>query len=226
MKTSVHNYSNKKCPDRIFGKIKKIGANWKWTIIDKIREEMTGFNDDQKYKHLRKRGEQPAIVLILESPHSNEFNSSGKPIAPAMGVSGQNIYKYFCDIINGASSGNKQTANNLNALVSFLNNNAGKEICVYIVNSVQYQCSLGIKPICHIIKESNWVDEWFAGPDFDERCNILNKEAFFINLCTSGVFVPMKEMVKERLNALGITDNDCEGPHPSSWNRLKKIEFK
>ena len=226
MKTSVHNYSNKKCPDRIFGKIKKIGANWKWTIIDKIREEMTGFNDDQKYKHLRKRGEQPAIVLILESPHSNEFNSSGKPIAPAMGVSGQNIYKYFCDIINGASSGNKQTANNLNALVSFLNNNAGKEICVYIVNSVQYQCSLGIKPICHIIKESNWVDEWFAGPDFDERCNILNKEAFFINLCTSGVFVPMKEMVKERLNALGITDNYCEGPHPSSWNRLKKIEFK
>lgn len=225
MKTSVHNYSNKKCLDRIFGKINKSGANWEWTIIDQTRKGKKGFNDDQKYEDLGEREEQPAIVLILESPHINEFDSSGNPIAPAMGVSGQNIYKYFCAIINGASSG-KQTANNSNALEDFLDNNAEKEICVYIVNSVQYQCSLGIKPICHIIKESNWVDEWFAGPDFDKRCDGLNKEAFFINLCTSGVFVPMKEMVKERLIALGIINNYCEGPHPSSWNRLKNIEFK
>lgn len=139
----------------------------------------------------------------------------------------ENIYGHLCDIFNNISKYKNASSD----LDSFLTDNKESIIDILVVNSIQFQCSLGITPICNIIKESNWIDEWYSSKnDFSKRveqiCSL--KDFFIINLCTKGVFIPTKEIVKNELfNCnLKIDNKYCEGPHPSSWGRLKKVEFK
>ena len=62
----------------------------------------------------------PKIILVLESPHTNEFGDN--KIAPAQGTSGRNIEKYLPYIFSVQQFNGYYVA---------------------IVNSIQYQCSLG-----------------------------------------------------------------------------------
>ena len=46
--------------------------------------------------------EQPTLVIVLESPHRDEYGSSvDKPITPARGATGVRIHKYLCHVLNG-----------------------------------------------------------------------------------------------------------------------------
>lgn len=235
MKTEVKIYSGSKCPDSIFGQIQYNNV-WGWKAIDDNRKNLLQKEAGDIEKIFKKLDNgkdeyigKPCILLILESPHINEYKDPNNPCA-ANGTTGKNIGKYLCNIFNNIGVNKKICKNNSSTLIKFLNKNQLHIINILVVNSVQYQCSLGIEPICHIIKEENWMDEWFSNRnDFISRLGkIYSKNScFIINLCTSGVFVPMKTIVKDNLHTkLNVQNNYCEGPHPSSWSRLKKIEFK
>ncbi len=228
MKIKVKNYSTKKCADSIFGQIEHKQCGWGWISLNKKRQKLLQAQSStgMVFKDYKKTRHNPIIILILESPHCAE-HANAKPCA-ANGRSGKNIFSHLCDVFNNpnTSSGAK-FINNSPTLTSFLNNNIDKTIDVWVVNSVQYQCSLGITPICHIIKESNWIDEWHSSRnDFIQRITDMadTRDVVVINLCTQGVFVPMKEIVKNSLS--GFNNNYCDGPHPSSWGRLKHVEIK
>jgi hypothetical protein len=105
--------------------------------------------DDQKYslKRFQSRGKYvrysrfrdrsasyksqlPAIVIVLESPHKDEYlydMKKIKPIAPAQGVTGEKIDSYLIDIIN--------------AYKNLMKINQ-PEYRVLLVNPIPYQTSL------------------------------------------------------------------------------------
>ena len=82
------------------------------------------------------------IVIILESPHTKEFANEKQPItSPAMGITGTMLQIYFS--------------------YSFFEQRLGKEYLqedyrVILMNSIQYQCSLGEEDT-HIYRDHVWL---------------------------------------------------------------------
>ena len=229
MKTSIKNYSDQPCDNAILGEIQYSANQWDWSSLQKNRKHPSNhsippFTGEDK--------ESPAILLILESPHTSEFKSNGVPIRPANGTSGRNLIQNLCNILNNYGTSTSKFSYTSIELNNFLFRNKSKTITIWILNSIQKQCSLGICPINNIIKESNWLNEWLdAGNNFvselDKITLVCKREFFIINLCTKGEYVPLKTMVEDRLiDYLNGQGNHCSGPHPSSWGIIKKVDFK
>ena len=91
----IHAFSieSKKCEDNLVAKVEYINNEWKFkenNILpnDRIAEPNI----------LIKNKVNDRIVIILESPHKDEY--SKQITAPAMGTTGENINKYLLDILN------------------------------------------------------------------------------------------------------------------------------
>ena len=148
------------------------------------------------------------IVIILESPHVDEFDSNGKAKGPAQGKTGDFFDIYFEQLL-------KQ---------SIISNIIGTSThAVVFVNSVQYQCSLGKRPLKGINRNNcnrNWKLCFQSGCDIDlvDRLNALNPIAV-INLCTA----TLKKDVEQKVCHFS---NYTRGNHPISWryNKNRKIQ--
>ena len=109
--------SYRKCPDNYVGMLSIRGENW---FIQK------GARYENKRLVLRKRNtKKEKIVIILESPHRDEFMLN--LTAPALGATGEKIHRYLYNLLY-----------NYNLLNS-------RETEIYIVNAIQFQCSLGFE---------------------------------------------------------------------------------
>ena len=109
--------SYRKCQDNYIGKLSIAGE--KWFIQKEARYENKGLI-------LRKRTtKNEKIVIILESPHRDEFMLNFT--APALGKTGEKIHTHLHRLL--------YNYNLLNC----------KETEIYIVNAIQFQCSLGFE---------------------------------------------------------------------------------
>lgn len=120
------------------------------------------------------------IVIILESPHKSEFirkNSASDFFdseihsSPALGVTGSNLQKYFTDEY-------------LRSVIP----NLPQKYRVILMNSIQYQCSLGLSP--NKCRDHMWLSLWFGSngiiqDSFVTRLQSYNPDYIF-NLCTVG----------------------------------------
>ena len=112
-----------RCPDVIYSKPINIWKdhkpNYLKTAGGKIAElqAVKSISISRQRKRVK---DIPKIILVLESPHTKEF-SVGK-IAPAQGTTGRDIKKYLPSIFSAPQFDGYYVA---------------------IVNSIQYQCSLG-----------------------------------------------------------------------------------
>ena len=135
------------CPDQIVGQIEKddndnILVDWseydfKTRINIDYRSEI---NIDNK------------IILILESPHVEEFV---EPYGPAKGVTGKNIRNLF------------QAVCGEDLLIGKYN--------LILMNAIQYQCSLGLPTKYYRDKVFDSVWECFGRSNFESRINKLVK---------------------------------------------------
>lgn len=107
--------SFKKCPDNYIGYVSNTESNL--FAIANLRCANRG-----KIK-IKKLTDRQRIVVILESPHKSEFRS--QLIAPALGVTGERIHSHLWKILQNAALLTKEKQD------------------VYLVNAIQYQCSLG-----------------------------------------------------------------------------------
>lgn len=217
-KPVIRNFSSKNCPDEIFG-ILEVTTNNNVCKCNWTKTRNT--NNSQYSSNIRNNildsisfqkgcaNIAGAIFIILESPHIDEYHNSGNPKGPAMGKTGQKIEKCFNKIIENAI--NKKTLVLGNG--SFL---------VCLLNAIQYQCSMGISPINHYVKEMNFI-RYYPKNDLITRINKLNKKSgnnlkMIVNSCTEGVIVPLHELVNyvlvQHFNSSSIIiKNTC---HPSS----------
>ena len=155
---------SEKCEDNLVAKVEYINNEWKFkenNILpnDRIAEPNI----------LIKNKVNDRIVIILESPHKDEY--SKQITAPAMGTTGENINKYLLDILN-KKIGNPQIDK--------------KEYDVILMNAIQYQTSLGIDT--EYFRDRVWLTLWNKGDlrkEFIKRLEGYNADIVF-NFCTNG----------------------------------------
>lgn len=202
--------------------------------------------DDRKNKgyDIPPKSENKRLIIILESPHTDEFEDEF--IAPALGRTGNSLDKYFLEILH------KYFSHNLPPKEGNYE--------VILMNAVQYQCSAGLPT--KLYRDFFWLKFWFKGKKKSDFVSRLKKYKpdIVINLCTKGCHDcdpnlhdnPKVINRKYLQNRIGLYSNDypelqditsavtlqsfvdksiisaypnipiIEGPHPLSWIRNKK----
>ena len=188
------------CPDQYVGIIKS-KENWrnfgKRTDIFKKRTSKTQI----------KIAEDKIFLLILESPHTDEFDKNNEAIGPANGKTGRHIRKYICDIFGDGYQGYH----------------------LVLMNVVPFQCSLcvGTKHFRDDVFKKIWHEN---GKDFfvDRLTELFkSKPGNFIiaNCCTKGYSKkePLYKCVSTAIESIRLPYIQLD--HPSiTWNTKKARE--
>jgi hypothetical protein len=218
---------DKQVPDVYRYDLKSKGGQWKLFEPNNIRlanKWISKTSTNNKYNTISKDKQKNNILIILESPHNDEYEyqPTFKPLQPANGSTGRYFFTYFIkDILSDKKS-------MLTPLKKHLKRRITYRIC--FVNPVPFQTSL------HYILNSGKKGK--IGIDKDIRNAVWNKlfthcksdfirrvESYkpfmILNSCTGG-----KEGLKNH-NALKFKVKDAIGnncatyqfntAHPSSW---------
>lgn len=141
-----------------FDELCYVGGNW--TLSGVGRNALTYSND--------------MIVLVLESPHVDEFDNSGSGLRPL--VKDRYLRNYLASLIDSAFKSGILTLNN------------AKTYSIYLMNAIQYQCSLGIPT--EFYRDYVFMYLWEnLSKGFKTRLKNLiatNNVEAIINLCTVG----------------------------------------
>ncbi len=150
------------------------------------------------------------IVLLLESPHKDEYDENLNPLAPALGDTGTKLTNMLHHVFNL----NKEKLNLIE-----------NEYRIILVNPIQYQTSLNYlfenpnEKINKSLRNKVWKKIWEneeIKKDFLNRILKLNPSIIF-NGCTK----ELKSSVNEDLKKISTELNNCkifQIHHPSSWN--------
>lgn len=151
------------------------------------------------------------LVVILESPHRNEYLDCdiGEPIAPAQCTTGNNIRDKLADILNGHDD---------------LSTHLISGTRVILCNPVQFQASLAsvvsdgqaplTKPVWKKIWALNEVKQNFL-------CRLSSyRPDFIINACTRELKDLVTSSLVERCHDLGA--ELYKGYHPSVWAQARR----
>lgn len=137
----------------------------------------------------------PCVILVMESPHKDEFIGGW---GPAKGATGAQIRRHFGTIVAGLGG-------QLSELI--------------LVNAIQYQCSLGVAT--HLHRDHVFQSLWESGGsvDFEKRLKaIYRPQDMLFNCCTgSDKRIGRRQFVTASIrNSLGAVSL-YSGPHPSGW---------
>jgi len=157
----------------------------------------------------------PLIILILESPHIDEYaQNTPRPAAGnRINKTGKAIRKMFNYII---SSYNDYTI-------------PSGTYSLIIMNAIQYQCSLGKKP--SKFRNDVFLECWddFGKQDFINRFfSIYQNNDIIINACTKGTDRPytyLRDLVEEEIINLGYNSH-IKLQHPCRWRKIYNTAIK
>lgn len=185
------------CPDMFFCNISFKNNSWlvddKKEILSRIKsKDNSDFFVD--YSNISKNNH---FIILLESPHIKEFNSKGTAIGPAHGWTGYNIYWFFEKHLK-------------NSFLNLQENNYR----VVVINAVQFQASLGLRPINKTIRNQTWR-ELFDKGDINNRLLAFaakSGDCIVVNCCTKD----LRQDLNDKISAIkGI--KIYQGNHPSRW---------
>ena len=169
---------NKKCQDITVGIIEN-GKVKNWINKEDRKNNETNIGQNSK-----------KLVIILESPHVKEYWDQGKKDdpTPAIGKTGKNLSKKLQDLIDSVIEYERPNSN--------LSSN---KFDIILMNSIQYQCSLGIdtKYLRDKVFRKLWDDSATKIGKDKNRKTLNTKEDFInrlteyepdyiFNLCTKG----------------------------------------
>lgn len=186
----------------------------KWILTKPCDNPIDAKNVSECDRPITNTEEANNILVILESPHKDEYDEKFKPIAPANGVTGKNFSKYFISHVLPI----------LFSLGLTLCNKKTYSIC--FVNPVPFQASL-----YEIIKEesnSNFTKKIWrklfnkCKNDFKNRVQSYSP-IVIINSCTTGVNARVKDCIKQISFTTAV--QGYETIHPSAWIKLVEDKF-
>ena len=155
---------------------------------------------EEKTSQLGKSAEEN-IIILLESPHIDEFKKN--LTAPALGETGNRLNSYLEDLLK-------------NYLV------AKSKAKLFLVNAIQYQCSLGFSTDCvrNFVFNQLFNEDTFK-KDLKERIDKQNPKIIVI-ATTSFCRKKIKDWVLNEYkdNKVSIYEADS---HPSVWTSKTKI---
>lgn len=165
----------KKCPDQKVATIKFNGSEFEFGENFILKEERKA---NEKKVEIKKNKQIKRIVVILESPHNDEFNA--EITGPALGKTGKLFEIYFIESFNKLySKGHSGIEEN------------GYEII--FMNSIQYKTSLGYDT--RIFRDRVWLTLWCNDEisiSFNDRLKGYEPD-IIINLCTVGLHQNVNE---------------------------------
>lgn len=162
---------------------------------------------------------QCTIVLLLESPHKDEYENGDPnfPIAPAQGATGRNIEKYLGCSLNKS----EEMADEIGDNARFI-----------IANPVQFQTSLwtihkGSLTAGHCwqtLRNAVWKTLWNEPQIQDEfRCRLQSyKPNIVLNCCTGGE-KGLRGQVQSVLFKFNSGAQLYKADHPASWKKGVKF---
>lgn len=182
-----------KCEDEYVGKISTFRTKQKDFERTPIKEIVT-------------RGE--CLIMILESPHADEFK---EVIGPAKGATGSSIRAHIRRALKCISP---------------------EKFDLILLNAVQYQCSLGISTDC--VRDDVFLEIWNnqgGKENFRLRLNQVARAGdVIVNCCTVGN-AKLRYLVQAEINDMRPTleakgvSSFKKRTHPSSWGRSGKREL-
>lgn len=113
----------------------------------------------------------PLFIIVLESPHIEEFNDNGVAIGPAQGHTGNNIRKLLVQ------------------LLSPLKDCLQQKYRLMLMEAIPYQCSNNISPVDRINTNKLFKKMWQqhrGGKNFKNRIRRYRPDVI-LNACTGGV---------------------------------------
>lgn len=209
-----YNFSSQICPDQYVADLICINNIWQ---INQTSNNILKRQVNPPMRHLdidytKINQNDNYILVILESPHYDEYDQfSHAPYGPACKTSGYYFLKHFVNIILRN-----------NTIMSKLTKRTYK---IIFINSVQYQTSLGYKPLKKKIRDRNWLNlwGWAFNTDLINRIKSFpTKNSIIINLCTIGCN-NLRNMVSNQLNMHNIVHH--YGYHPCTWFNPKKRQI-
>ncbi len=173
---------------------------------DQYVGEISKFQKTQKdfeaRRRIEDRGGRKCLIMILESPHSDEFRGE---IGPAKGPTGRNIRARVTTVLRSINP---------------------SDYGLILMNAVQYQCSLGIDTNC--VRDQVFLEVWRNGgrKDFGDRLEtVVRKGDVVVNCCTTGKN-KLRNLVQaeiyDRLCGKGVNLQLLRRTHPSSWRSGSK----
>ena len=185
-------------------------------LPDKEKWNRESIGEDYVWKNSR-------IVLLMESPHAEEFDKENKVIGPANGKTGSNIFLKLPELIQS------------------IHNNNPFENEVYdllLMNAVTFQCSLGF-PTDHF-RDFMFLGLWFDGAreSFNRRIENLelSEKDIILSSCTRGSHKFFRKTLggktfntanlKEKLQNQGISYNYSEGLRGLVDSSLEELNVK
>lgn len=148
---SLTNFTNK-CSDGII----------KYNPSDSTSIEITRF-DANNINNFRNNAKK--VVIILESPHKDEYLEKENPIC-ANGKTGENLKNQLVNLLNNLGVANQNTD-------------------IVILNAIPYQCSQGVST--EVLRDFVWLKCWYDF-GYDNMLDLLKKISpdHIVNCCTKG----------------------------------------
>ena len=158
------------------------------------------------------------LVVLLDSPHRDEYGPGFTPSGPAMGTTGRNIRSGLVDAIRRSAAVSVRIADGMR---------------VIIANPVQFQCSLYVihrnrsVPSCRRreLRDAAWHSIWSVDEtrsEFIERMQTY-QPATILNLCTDSEC--KRAAVTQEICQAGFQDRVFVGPHPSWVGWVGQAQF-
>ncbi|MDD5228866.1 MAG: hypothetical protein PHN45_03795 [Methylococcales bacterium] len=186
----VNALETRACPDQYVGEISKFK-----TLTDDfyIRDSITNRPNNIK-----------CLILILESPHTEEFSSNP---CPAKGKTGQRIREHIGKVIDLSKY---------------------KDYGLIILNAIPYQCSLGLPTKCFRDEIFKTVWSAYGKKDFIKRLKHTYKQGdVIVNCCTKGnsSHEELRKIVQAAIIKMNLECVTIKRTHPSSWWSDKNRKF-
>lgn len=181
---------------------------------------------DELNKQLLQKKEMPIFLIVLESPHKEEYESNTDDIKipmPAMGETGKKLHLFLPKYINRIKATiESETISKGIGYVDIKN-----EIYrVLLVNAIQYQCSLGEDTVkyrtsvfCEMWRKEEVKDNFKSRIDWDNVKVVLN-------CCTNGnKSSSIRKLIQDEIDLHAKADCvKLHSYHPSSWQECVGIE--
>jgi hypothetical protein len=140
----------------------------------------------------------PALILILESPHVDEYIDEP---GPAKGFTGEMIRQHLSSAID------------LTGRLSF---------GVVLMNAIQYQCSLGSNTA--VYRDRVFRAAWVQGGKEEFQARLLatvEPGDLVMNCCTKGndfeIHTPLRSLVENAIREVMPEIETIKRMHPASW---------
>lgn len=158
------------------------------------------------------------ILLLLESPHKDEYHSNNVscPIAPAQGNTGTRICNFLGCILNAPGN-------------AHLRRNIRNDYRVIIANPIQFQTSLWaihrgtLERKWHTLRDATWKTLWDVPEMRQEFCCRVRSynPQVVLNCCTS----QLRGSITSFFVHCGFTNQMYlyESSHPSVWHRGTEV---